>query len=160
MLSNGRYGAGAPPWALGTLLLGQQKEWALSAGLGQGRLMEQVRAGAGQSPGYRVPPGARPRPRTKPDVTQPGSDLIGVCNENIIYSGPPPGRGTLPFSELAQSCEAIQASQPPAGQLRFPDNALLRLCPTITPSSEVALTGPGLGDWILRLQDHHHPSHK
>ena len=75
MLSNGRYGAGAPPWALGTLLLGQQTEWALSAGLGQGRLMEQVRAGAGQSPGYRVPPGARPRPRTKPDVTQPGSDL-------------------------------------------------------------------------------------
>ena len=83
-----------------------------------------------------------------------------VCNENIIYSRPLPGRGTLPFIELAQSCEAIQASQPPAGQLRFPDNALLRLCPTITPSSEVALTGPGLGGWILRIQDHHPPSHK
>lgn len=45
LLSNGRYGAGAPPRALGTLLLGQQTEWALLASPGQGRLMEQVQAG-------------------------------------------------------------------------------------------------------------------
>lgn len=31
LLSNGRSGARAPPWALGTLLLGQHTEWALSA---------------------------------------------------------------------------------------------------------------------------------
>lgn len=45
LLSNGRYGAGVPPRALGTLLLGQQTEWALLARPGQGRLMEQVQAG-------------------------------------------------------------------------------------------------------------------
>lgn len=45
LLSNGRYGAGAPPWALGTLLLGQQTQWALSTRSGLRRLMEQVQAG-------------------------------------------------------------------------------------------------------------------